>query len=75
MFDIPERLVQMVHDSGAVSTEQSEAESVEHLYAKCKPQLQMHGLLSLSGSGRPAGLIPARTGMAPDRRRIHTGWY
>ncbi|MCF7934568.1 MAG: radical SAM protein [Spirochaetia bacterium] len=37
MFDIPERLVQMVHDSGAVSTELFEAESVEQLCDKCTP--------------------------------------
>lgn len=37
MFDNPEILVEMVHNSNAVSTQPIDKESVEELYDKCKP--------------------------------------
>jgi hypothetical protein len=37
MFDNPELLVEMVNQSGAQSTQPIDSESVEQLYAKCKP--------------------------------------
>ena len=37
MFDNPELLLDMVNQSGAQSTQRIDSESVEQLYAKCKP--------------------------------------
>jgi hypothetical protein len=37
MFDNPELLVEMVNQSDAQSTQPIDSESVEQLYAKCKP--------------------------------------
>jgi UTP:GlnB (protein PII) uridylyltransferase len=37
MFDDPEILMEMVTQSGAQSTQPVDAETIQQLYAKCKP--------------------------------------